>query len=98
MAHSLMEVLDDYQIKSKIGYFMANNACQNDTILQIISNKLAMKGIEYNANIHYLHCNSHIINFAVQAFLFNIHPEAIELCNNDLAEFGNEVIEENLMN
>jgi hypothetical protein len=96
MAHSLMEVLDDYQIKSKIGYFMTDNACQNDTMLQIISDKLAIEDIEYDANLHRLRCNGHIINLAAQAFLFDIHPDALELCNNDLVEAGNAVTEEEL--
>jgi|SRR5437667_3404868 len=62
---------------------MCDNASNNDTMLRCLADKLAKEDIEYNPVIHRLHCNGHIINLSVQAFLFETHPNAFFTTDGD---------------
>jgi hypothetical protein len=75
MANILWEVFADYQILTKLGYFTMDNASNNDTMLVALERQLQKEGIEWDAASHRLRCNGHIINLAVQAFLFGNHPD-----------------------
>lgn len=75
MANILWEVFADYQILTKLGYFTIDNASNNDTMLVALERQLQKEGIEWDAGSHRLRCNGHIINLAVQAFLFGNHPD-----------------------
>jgi hypothetical protein len=55
---------------------MADNATNNDTMIESISAGLTLDGVEYEPKAHRLRCNGHIINLSVQAFLFEAHPNA----------------------
>lgn len=69
-AEVILRLLDDYEIRNRLGYFMMDNATSNDTLVEIISTVLKEQGIEYDPERHRLRCNGHIINLAVQDFLF----------------------------
>jgi hypothetical protein len=71
LALSVYKVLDDYQIKSKVSFFIMDNASNNDTFIKSLSALLLEDSISYNSVFYCLHCNEHIINLSVQAFLFN---------------------------
>ena len=48
-----------------------DNAYSNDTLIKLISEALKKDyGISYNYGERRLRCNGHVINLAVQAFLF----------------------------
>ena len=75
MSVTMLELLNDYSIRSKLGYFVMDNAPNNDTMLRAISlNFRLVDGIEYDPIEHRLRCMGHIINLSVQAFLFGKHP------------------------
>jgi hypothetical protein len=77
LALVFLTVVDDYQIASKLRYFMGDNVGNNDTMMQTISKELEKQHIDYHPVIHRLCCNGHIINLSVQAFLFGAHPDAV---------------------
>lgn len=74
--NEILGVLDSYQIRNKLGYFVLDNVNSNDTLVDTVANSLQGEGIYYNSSQHRLRCNGHIINLAVSAFLFGKHPDA----------------------
>ena len=75
-AEVILQVLDDYNIRSKLGYFVMDNVESNDTMLRHISRIFKQEhGIDYDPIEHRLRCMGHVINLAVQAYLFGKHPD-----------------------
>lgn len=67
----IIKVIVEFEIASKLGYFMIDNATNKDTIIATLSAMLLDKyNIKYNATYHRLCYNGHIINLVAQAFLF----------------------------
>ena len=66
----VLDVLNDFGIRNKLGYFVMDNAASNDALTEVISNTLREEGVLYNLNQRRLRCIGHVINLAVQAFLF----------------------------
>jgi hypothetical protein len=65
IAETFLWFINSYGIQDKIGYFTLDNAYNNDTMLQAVA-----KACGFNAAHRRLRCNGHVINLAVQAFLF----------------------------
>ena len=76
-ADVVLEVLDDFYIRPKLGYFMMDNVSSNDRLVAHVADALTLDGVEYYALQRRLRCNGHIINSVVQAFLFG----------NDIADY-----------
>ncbi|PNP73637.1 hypothetical protein FNYG_13019 [Fusarium nygamai] len=70
IAGTLPRVINSYGIQDKIGYFTLDNA-YNDKVLQAVA-----KACGFNAAHRRLRCNGHVINLAVQAFLFGKNKDA----------------------
>ncbi|OWT42236.1 hypothetical protein VFPPC_18636 [Pochonia chlamydosporia 170] len=86
MADCVMEIINDYGIASKVGYFMMDNADNNGTMMKALSTLLFDQyQIVYNAEHHRLRCNGHIINLAAQSFLFQTNDESLADENNTSA-------------
>lgn len=66
----VLEVFKQYKICNKVGYFVMDNVGSNDRLIQTVAASLNEEGVAYNADQRRLRCNGHIINLAVQAFLF----------------------------
>jgi hypothetical protein len=82
-AVEILDVINDYGIASKVGYFVMDNATNNDTMIKELSKKLKEKHeIIWDPRPHRLRCNGHVINLAVQAFLFASDEEDISQDNN----------------
>jgi hypothetical protein len=73
----LVEILSEYQIWTKLGYFVLDNAANNDTMLESFARHLETLNIPYDPTTHRLRCTGHVINLAVKAFLFGNSTEAI---------------------
>ncbi|KJZ70117.1 hypothetical protein HIM_10487 [Hirsutella minnesotensis 3608] len=74
MAEVFLGVLDDYGIThDKVGYFTLDNAHNNDTMMRAVAD---VCGFDWRQRR--LRCNGHIINLAVQAFLFGKNKDASE--------------------
>ncbi|KAF1732502.1 putative AC transposase [Beauveria bassiana] len=76
MADCVMDVISDYGIASKIGYFVMDNADNNSTMMRSLSTLLLDQyQTSYDAEHHRLRCNGHISNLAAQSFLFGANEE-----------------------
>ncbi|KFY19669.1 hypothetical protein V493_07869 [Pseudogymnoascus sp. VKM F-4281 (FW-2241)] len=83
----VMGAVTEFGITHKLGYFMLDNASNNDTLMKHLEEDLLTNHqIKYNGKNHRLRCMGHIINLTVQAFLFgddeyNVspNPTALEL-------------------
>jgi hypothetical protein len=79
LANAIVEVLEEWGFVSKLGCFVMDNAENNDTMMDSLKRELARKWhIRYNPKTHRLRCQGHIINLAVQSFLFVTNSENIE--------------------
>ncbi|KAG9375775.1 hypothetical protein A1F94_013519 [Pyrenophora tritici-repentis] len=90
MAKILWDVLSEYQILTKLGYFTMDNASNNDAMLLALECRLQEEGIEWDSTNHRLRCNGHIIQLAVGAFLFGRHPnlsDSDDLTREDIAQW-----------
>jgi len=69
---TLLPVLQDYGINRKLGCIIGDNASTNDTLCRTISSYLQEnEDITWDPTTRRLRCMGHIINLAVQAFLFH---------------------------
>ncbi|KAJ6437947.1 Beta-glucosidase cel3A [Purpureocillium lavendulum] len=71
IAETFLTVIDSYGLHGQVGYFTLDNAYNNDTMLQAIA-----KACDFDTAHRRLRCNGHIINLAVQAFLFGRNKDA----------------------
>lgn len=69
-AVTVLKVLKDFRITDKLGYFIMDNAYSNDTLVRVVADALKDEGVYYNYHERRLRCNGHVINLAVQSFLF----------------------------
>lgn len=74
-AAEIFSLFKSFGILPKIGYFMGDNHTANDTLCRALSSSLEAQGILWAPVQHRLRCNGHIINLAVQAFLFGNHKD-----------------------
>ena len=80
----LLPVLQDYGIVEKLGAIVGNNASTNNTLCAATEEYLLKEEeIEWDATHWQICCIGHIINLAVQAFLFQnvIKINKLELYN-----------------
>jgi hypothetical protein len=67
----LLSTLQDYNVVRKLGAVVADNASPNNTLCEIIeSYMLQEEDREWSAKHWRVRCSGHIINLAMQAFLF----------------------------
>ncbi|OAQ58045.2 ribonuclease H-like protein [Pochonia chlamydosporia 170] len=79
LAAAIMEVVEDWGFASKLGYFVMDNATNNDTMMKSLSLALLRQfDIQYDPKSHRLRCQGHIINLAAKSFLFVTDNETLE--------------------
>ena len=66
----IASVLGEYDILKKLGYVIGDNHGSNDTLCRSLQSHLLEKEIEWDAATHRIRCIGHILNLAVQYFLF----------------------------
>ncbi len=79
----VLKVLEDYGIRNKLGYMVMDNAHTNDTLISVIAEALREEGVLYDPQQRRLRCNGHVINLAVQAFLFGQTVDDYEYTETD---------------
>lgn len=82
IAGVVADVIRDYRIASRIGYFVLDNAKNNDTALQMLSTTLTIDPTKQR-----LRCAGHIINLVVKAILFG---EGVSKFERALAGAGDD--------
>jgi hypothetical protein len=82
-AEIVCEIIDEYKIRSKLGYFVLDNATSNDTAVRSILQYYDLSS-EYKKRR--LRCLGHIINLVARAFLFGSTTEAFESTDKEEAD------------
>ena len=73
IASYVKEVIDRYELGSKLGYFMLDNADNNDTCLETLA-----RWFPIDVNKRRLRCIGHIINLIVRAVIFGPNSSKFE--------------------
>jgi hypothetical protein len=73
IAAEMLEIIRSFNIEDKVGYFMLDNAGNNDPAMEIIGRELG-----FNHEHRRVRCIGHIINLVVKALLFGKDAEAFE--------------------
>jgi hypothetical protein len=79
IAEVIAEVIEDYEIRDQLRYFVTDNAGNNDTVINSLCDLLGLE-----ARSRRLRCLGHIINLAVKAFLYGKNTESFEVEISDL--------------
>lgn len=69
-ANAALTALKDFQITGRLGYFVMNHTYCNDKLIQAVANSLEEDGFYYDCQQRSLRCNDHVVDLAIQAFLF----------------------------
>jgi hypothetical protein len=64
IAQAVLNVVGEYRIGSRIGYFMLDNASSNDTAVDLILKTLYPKMTEKQRKRRRLRCLGHVVNLA----------------------------------
>lgn len=79
LAKVIYDVVCEYKIIRNLGYFVMDNAPDNDTMMHALASLLRKEfKIVYNAIHHRIRCQGHILNLAVKSFLFVTEEESID--------------------
>jgi len=70
MAGVVSELLQEYGIQDRFGYFMGDNASNNDTLIRALADEQVSGEHHYNPQEHCLCCVGHVINLVLKAFWF----------------------------
>ncbi|RYP56930.1 hypothetical protein DL770_010799 [Monosporascus sp. CRB-9-2] len=73
IAAEVLDVIDTFQIRSKIDYFTLDNAKDNDTAMEVIGAELGFEGASRRGR-----CLGHTLNLSAKALLFGHDVEAFE--------------------
>ena len=68
----LLSVLREYKISDKIGYFITDNAANNDAALRLLSYHIDVRLTKQR-----LRCSGHVINLVMKAILYGVDSECI---------------------
>jgi hAT family C-terminal dimerisation region len=87
IAYVLVQVFEQYNIMLNVGYFMLDNASNNDTAIESVHDELAAHGIDrvISSLEGRLRCVGHIINLVAKALLFGKDTDALEMDEVDFA-------------
>jgi len=88
IAQAVLQVIREFSIADKVGYFQADNAGNNDTCVQAILDVISPST---PAIYRRLRCFGHVINLSAKAFLFGKDPDAFELEIDNLEKLKLEV-------
>ena len=70
MTEIFWDVLNEYRITNKCGYWVMDNATSNDALLKELSPRFSRRDISFDPVRQRLLYNGHIINLVIYAFLF----------------------------
>lgn len=78
----ILDILNDFGIRNKLSYLIMDNATFNNVLTKTISNALREKDILYSTKQRRLRYMGHVINLAIQAFLFRKTIQDYEYSEN----------------
>ncbi|KAM0724076.1 hypothetical protein Q7P37_000256 [Cladosporium fusiforme] len=92
VAPLIVHTLESYGIEKRLGYVTADNAGANDTLCRAMEEYLSSRhGIDWNARHNRLRCLGHVLNIAVQAFLFCRNEEAFDMATQRVLNSGSVI-------
>jgi len=74
IAQSVSKTIDEFEIADNLGYFMLDNASNNDTAVAALAEIYDFDPLEYR-----LRCSGHIINLIARHLLFGVDPDLFEV-------------------
>jgi hypothetical protein len=77
-AEIIIEVIKDYKLGKHIGYFITDNASNNNTAIQFVLEHFYPSMPEKRRLARRLRCLGHVINLAAKAFLYGQEYNAFE--------------------
>ena len=96
-AAAFLQVAERYNILGNIGYICGDNHGSNDKMCRFISEGLKARGLpDWNPTHHRIRCSGHIVNLALQAFLYVKDNDAIDEAIRQLEVDENSTIDKNL--
>jgi hypothetical protein len=75
MGSLLIEIINDFDLKERLGYFITDNASSNDTCVHHILTSLLPDLTETQRT----HCFGHILNLACGSYLYGHDPDSFEI-------------------
>lgn len=75
IAKQVVDLIQEYSIKKKLGYFILDNDTSNDTCVKAV---LKAIWLDFSKKKQRLQCIRHNINLAAQSFLYDKNEE---VCN-----------------
>jgi hAT family C-terminal dimerisation region len=75
----LIEIIKDFDLKERLGYFITDNAGSNDTAVEFLLTTLLPTLTETKRTQRRLRCFGHILNLACGAYLYGHDPESFEV-------------------
>lgn len=70
----ILEVIQEYEIEEKLGYFMMDNASNNDTMMEELQKSLP----DLNVQQRRLRCLGHVVNLVCKVMLHGTDAESFE--------------------
>ena len=77
-AEVIIQVIDEFNIQSRIGYFVTDNAANNDTAIDAVVAYYFPHMTPKQRVGRRLRCLGHVINLAAKAFLYGKEFDAFE--------------------
>lgn len=92
VAPLIIHTLESYGIEKRLGYVTADNASANDTLCRAMEESLSVRhGVSWDARHNRLRCLGHVLNIAVQAFLFCRNEEALDTATQRVLNSGSVI-------
>lgn len=94
MAKTFLSVLNEYEVTQLLGFVCTDNATSNDKALRLLAVELQKRDdlpYGWDSTLHRIRCLGHILNLAVQAFLFAEDQSAVDEAERQLNLNGSDV-------
>jgi hypothetical protein len=72
IAEELLNIMRDFKISDRIGYFVADNASNNDTALREIAKEIDVDPLRQR-----IRCSAHILNLVAKAILYGTDSDCV---------------------
>jgi hypothetical protein len=95
-AQIIIEVIEEYDLQDQIGYFVTDNATNNDTAIGRVLDKLIPHLTPKQKQARRLRCLWHVIYLAAKAFLYGKEFDAFERDTSEVIQKNDLLKELNL--
>lgn len=86
IAREVLKVIKDFELEAIVGWFVLDNAQNNDTAIEEIAEKLGFNPVERR-----LRCAGHIINLIARHLLYGFDSDLFEECDSISANLKEEL-------